>query len=119
MKKSILLSVLLFLFSLAGTAFGQQVIRGTVRDESGEALPGANILLKGTQTATAAGVDGTFVLQLPDAPPPYLIQVSFVGYKTAEIRVVKAGENQTIVLESASELDELVVIGYGKIGRAS
>ncbi len=81
---------------------------GTVTDSQGEPLIGATVLVKGTSVGTSTDIDGNFTVSNPSGKP---LVVSYVGYKTLE---VKSGKNLTIVLEDeTSQLDELVVVGYG------
>ena len=114
MKKSLrlkaLLTLLVGLFLSIG-AFAQQIaVKGHVKDTTGEPVIGANVLVKGTTNGTITDFDGNFMLNVPkDA----ILSVSFVGYKTAE---VKAAPTVMITLEDDSQvLDAVVVIGYGSV----
>jgi len=88
-------------------------ITGVVMDENRETLPGATVIVKGQTLGTATGVDGKFQLEVPanDA----VLQVSFIGYITQEISVGSKNEITIILKENVSELDELVVVGYGLV----
>lgn len=90
-------------------------IQGTVKDEKGEALPGVSIIVKGTTRGTNSDVQGEFKLSIPDGEVTLIL--SFVGYKSQELRV----GNQTVLNVSLqpepSALDEVVVIGYGTTRR--
>ncbi|MEQ8472322.1 MAG: TonB-dependent receptor [Marinoscillum sp.] len=88
-----------------------ETISGRVTDENGEPLPGATILVKGTQNGTVSDVDGNFSLNVNDGD---VLIVSFVGYRSKEIAV--SGQTQfNIALDvDASSLQEVVVIGYGE-----
>ena len=114
MKKSLrlkaLLTLLVGLFLSIG-AFAQQIaVKGHVKDTTGEPVIGANVLVKGTTNGTITDFDGNFMLNVPkDA----ILTVSFVGYKTAE---VKAAPTVMVTLEDDSQvLDAVVVIGYGSV----
>lgn len=92
-------------------AFAQQIaVKGHVKDTTGEAVIGANVLVKGTTNGTITDFDGNFTLNVPkDA----ILSVSFVGYKPVE---VKAAPTVMITLEDDSQvLDAVVVIGYGSV----
>ncbi|GAA4441541.1 TonB-dependent receptor [Ravibacter arvi] len=106
-----LLLSLLCLGLLTSGIHAQQAVRGHVRDTNGEALPGVNILVKGTQVGTTTQNDGTYALQ--DVPRGGTLVFSFVGYLTQEIAV----ENRSVIdVQLAGDqktLDEIVVIGYG------
>lgn len=114
MKKSLRLKALLVLLVglfLSIGAFAQQIaVKGHVKDTTGEPVIGANVLVKGTTNGTITDFDGNFMLNVPkDA----ILTVSFVGYKTAE---VKAASSVMVTLEDDSQvLDAVVVIGYGSV----
>ncbi|HSF54035.1 MAG TPA: SusC/RagA family TonB-linked outer membrane protein, partial [Algoriphagus sp.] len=86
------------------------VVSGTVKDETGAPLPGAAILVKGTTTGTITDLDGKFSL---DVPTDAVLVISYLGYTPKEISV--SGQSiLTIQLEQDdSELNEIVVVGYG------
>ena len=113
MKKSLrlkaLLTLLVGLFLSIG-AFAQQIaVKGHVKDTTGEPVIGANVLVKGTTNGTITDFDGNFMLNVPkDA----ILSVSFVGYKSAE---VKAASTVMVTLDDMEILDEVVVIGYGQV----
>lgn len=86
-------------------------IRGTVVDERNEPLPGATIIVKNTNIATATDIDGNFTLSISNQDAVLII--SFVGYLNQEITV---GNNVTFNVSlklATSELEEFVVVGYG------
>lgn len=85
-------------------------IKGVVADATGEPLIGVNVQIKGSTQGAITNLDGEFTLagKVGD-----ILVISYIGYKTKEIRVTN-GEIQKIQLEEDSEtLDEVVVIGYG------
>src|SRR5690606_34861997 len=79
--------------------FTDRTVRGTVKDEQGEGLPGVSIILKGTQRGTVSATDGSFEIVLPDGENTLIF--SFVGYLTQEIEV---GNRTTI--EVGLEVDQ-------------
>ena len=86
-------------------------VSGQVVDQSGEALIGATVRLKGAQTGVVTDFDGNFQI---DAPSNGTLVVSYVGYKDREIAVRGRANLNTIELESdAMMLDQVVVVGYG------
>ena len=86
-------------------------VSGQVVDQSGEALIGATVKVKGAQTGAITNVDGKFQL---DAPANATLVVSYVGYKDREIAVRGRAILNEIQLESdAMMLDQVVVVGYG------
>lgn len=90
----------------------QLEIKGVVTDVNGVPLLGANILEKGTANGVQTDFDGKFTIT-HITPKPILV-VSYMGYISKEVSV--AGETDiTIVLEEdVSQLDEVVVVGYGE-----
>lgn len=90
-------------------------ITGTVLDENNEPVIGASVVQKGVSgNAVATDAFGHFKMRVPLGAP---LMVSYVGYKTIEI---KASQDLTVYLEPTSEmLNELVAIGYGSQKRAN
>lgn len=85
-------------------------ITGTVLDESGRPLPGANVLELGTSNGVSADFDGMFVIDVSSANA--ILEVSYMGYQTLKIEVV-GRSNIDIQMElDAAQLDEIVVLGY-------
>jgi len=108
-----LLLILLVLISSSAT-FAQDVIKGIVKDEGGEAMPGATIFIKGTTNATVSGVDGDFNIKGPKEYP-FTLVVSLVGYKTQDIEIYELPEETVDVsLKIDNVLEEVVVVGYGE-----
>lgn len=89
----------------------QQSVNGTITDADGNPLPGANILEKGTTNGTQADFDGNFSLDLDN--PNAILVVSYIGFATKEITVSETTDFTIALVESASGLEEVVVIGYG------
>lgn len=111
-------SVLLFMFLclLSVWAQGQHTITGTVVDSAdGGPLPGVTVAVKGSTAVTSTDNEGIFHLNLANGRETLVI--SYLGYRTTEVPV--AGRQKLLVrLEiDNSELDEVVVIGYGTVKR--
>lgn len=108
----LLLSCLSVLLSVS-VAFSQEFeVSGTVTDgTTGETIPGATVLLKGTGTGTVTDFDGNFKLSIGGDNP--ILVVSFVGYETLEVEVGSQTELQIVLVEESTQLTEVVVIGYG------
>ena len=102
---------------LSNQVFVQQNGRcvGEVKDASGETIIGASVIVKGTTIGTVTDFNGNFALE--DVKIGDVIQVSFVGYQTQEVKW--NGKPLDIVLkEDTKTLDEVVVIGYGTVRKA-
>jgi TonB-linked SusC/RagA family outer membrane protein len=90
------------------------VVKGKVVDDSGIALPGATIAVKGTTNGTVTDGNGTFALRLPDAmASSAVLVVTYTGYITREIAVNGKNELSIVLSANTLQLGDLVVIGYG------
>lgn len=97
---------------LSGQVFAQDLtVKGHVKDETGEPVIGANILIKGTTEGTISDLDGNFIL--PGVNPGDTLVISFVGYQPQEIPA--APTLQILLKEDSELLNEVVVIGYGSV----
>ncbi|CAK7084718.1 MAG: TonB-dependent receptor P3 [Bacteroides rodentium] len=108
-----ILTLLLGLFLSAG-AYAQQIsVKGTVKDQAGEPVIGANVLVKGTTNGVITDIDGKFLLS---AAKGDVLVISFVGYTSQEVPVT--GKELIVILKEDTELlDEVVVLGYGASAR--
>ncbi len=85
------------------------LVYGVVTDEQFEALPGVNVLEKGTNNGTITDIDGKFKLEMKNTNNVLAFQ--YIGFKDI---TAKASDNMHIVLEEdEQELEEVVVVGYG------
>lgn len=98
-------------FLLPAHAFAQSMtVKGVVLDNTGMAIIGANVLVKGTGNGTSTNIDGNFTIK---ANKGDIIAVSYIGYQPQE---QPASELMKFVLHENEELlDEVVVIGYGTV----
>ena len=99
---------LLAVFVLFAHAVIAQTITGTVSSEDGP-LPGATIIVKGTNNGTTTDFDGNFSIEASSSD---VLVVSFVGFSSQEVSV---GDNDqiTVNLQADNELEEVVITGYG------
>jgi TonB-linked SusC/RagA family outer membrane protein len=112
-KGMISLCLIYSLFSFCGLAHGQgTILKGKVTEAgSQQPVPGALVIVKGTQRGTVTEDDGSFSIE---ANASEVLVVSFIGYTTKEVRVTGTSEPLNISLEvDEAELDEVVVVGYG------
>ncbi|WP_242156220.1 TonB-dependent receptor [Aestuariivivens sediminis] len=103
--KAILPFLILF-FSAIATS--QTTITGTVVDDSGLPIPGANILVLGTSSGTVTDFNGDFTLTYSQTPP-FTIQASSVGFETVTVEVTANNQVLNIVLVEGTSLDEIVI----------
>ncbi|MGK9125715.1 SusC/RagA family TonB-linked outer membrane protein [Olivibacter jilunii] len=96
-------------------AVGQNgTVTGKVVDKEGLPLIAVSVLVKGTTTGTSTNNQGEFSLTLPAMPATLVF--NYVGYKTREIPIDAPKRLSNVVLEEdATNLDEVVVIGYGTV----
>jgi iron complex outermembrane receptor protein len=99
----------LFLLFLSIGIFAQQSVSGLITDNSGNALPGVNVIIKGTNVGVSSDFDGNFQI---NADNGQILVFSYIGYQTVEL-TVNGASLDVVMAESDSELDEVVVIGYG------
>ena len=89
-----------------------QPISGTVTDETGAPLPGATVIVKGTTNGTITDIDGKFVIDT-DPDTDVILVVSYVGFYPKEVSV-NGQSSIAIQLDlDVSQLNEIVVVGYG------
>ena len=100
----------ILLLSSAGI-FAQTQITGHVADTKGEAIIGANVTVKGTTNGTITDFDGHFMLSVDDRNGT--LAVSFIGYKTKDVKIGEKTNFQIVLEEDTETLDEVVVVGYG------
>ncbi len=88
----------------------EKKVTGVVKDQNGEPIIGANVSVKGTTLGTITGIDGDFVL---DVPENAVIQVSYIGYVSQELRSGGKNRLDIVLKEDTQALEEVVVVGYG------
>ena len=103
--------VALFSVLAIGAAAQSKTVSGTVIDQTGEPVIGANVLVKGTTNGVITDLDGRFTLS--NVPNNGTISISFIGYKDQEISVAGKTNFQVTLQEDNAMLDEVVVVGYG------
>lgn len=90
-----------------------ETVSGKITNEKGEPLTGASIVEKGTKNATTTKADGTFTITVTGKKP--VLVVSYVGYASQEISVAPSQKGVVVILkESTTQLDDVVVVGYGR-----
>lgn len=110
MKRKVLLSTL-FLILHFTVALAQQVtISGQVLDEKSEPLIGATINIEGTTNAVITDLEGKFTIKVL---PSEKLVISYLGYKPKTIAIGKNRRFDIILDPSVTEMDEVVVVGYG------
>ncbi|MCO6149577.1 TonB-dependent receptor [Flavobacterium sp. NRK1] len=95
------------------TAVQQQPVKGKVLDENGMPLPGATIMEAGTTNSVVTDMDGNFEIAVANGKT---LNIIYVGYKTQSV-VVSGKEISVSMIPDASELNEVLVVGYGKVNK--
>lgn len=89
----------------------ERAVRGTVKDDKGEPLPGVSVVIKGTTRGSLTDEQGNFELAVPDQGAQLVF--SFVGYVQQQVTVQNESVLQVVLLPDTKSLEEFVVVGYG------
>lgn len=88
-----------------------QTVKGTVIDESGEPIVGANVSVKGTPKGTITDFNGEFAIKNVNANTVLLI--TYIGYLSQEAVVGNSTILHIVLIEDTQKLEEVIVVGYG------
>lgn len=91
-------------------------VSGTITSESGEKLPGVNVVVKGTQRGTTSNENGNFTLSVPDDNT--VLTFSFIGYEKQEVVIGNQTAINVVLKADNMSLNELVVVGYGEVKKS-
>ncbi len=105
--------VALLLFFCA--AVQAQTVKGNVKDSMGEPIIGATVMEKGTSNGTVTDFDGNFTLKMTSTS--HNLQISYVGMKSADVKVGGKNDLAVVLEDDATVLNEVVAIGYGSKAR--
>ena len=86
-------------------------ITGSVKSQTGEILAGVSIIIKGTLSGVVTDTNGDYTLT--NVPPNSTLVFSFIGKATQEISIGQQSVINVVLLDSYTEIDEIVLIGYG------
>lgn len=111
-KLKVTIGLLLLLFCSLSMIAQERTIRGVVRDNWGDPIIGANVMVKGTSIGSATDLNGNYSLSVPSSATT--LHVSYIGMKEIEVPITGSVVNITME-EDVSSLDEVVVIGYGTV----
>ena len=123
MKRMLAISVragllTVFFGLLVSASFAQRKVTGKVTGgDTGGGLSGATVKVKGSATAVSTGADGSYSISVPNNNST--LEVSFVGYETAEAKVGSLAAINIVLQASSSALQTVVVTGYGSQERRS
>lgn len=112
MKLKVSIGLLLLLFCSLSMMAQERTIRGVVKDNYGDPIIGANVMVKGTSIGSATDINGHYSFSAPASAST--LRVSYIGMKEIEVPITGNIVNITME-EEVSSLDEVVVIGYGTV----
>lgn len=95
----------------------EEVITGTITDESGEGIPGVNVVVKGTQRGAVTDAQGKYRITVDDQNAT--LTFSFVGYTKQEVVVGSRTVVDVVLVADTNSLNEVVVVGYGTQRKSS
>ena len=96
---------------VASAALKDIEVRGTVVDAKGESLPGVSVTLKGSTSGTMTDAAGKYRITSPDDGT---LVFTYIGFETQEISIKGRTTINITLQESSKELDQVVVVGYGR-----
>lgn len=100
-----------------GEKVKKRLVRGVVRDQQGEPLVGATVVLKNTHMGVATDVNGRFEMEI--TPETEYLVFSFIGKKEKEVSVKKHKELEVVLEDLMENLEDVVITGYGNISKSS
>jgi len=109
LKQNLMRIAMLFV-SVAIFAQDDYTLSGTTADEAGIPVPGVNVIIMNTTTGTSSDFDGNFQIAVSDGD---VLQFSSLGYQSQTVIVSGQNNLSIVMVEDASQLDEVVVVGYG------
>ena len=98
----------LFVMLLSVISFAQTTVKGTITDNSGQPLPGANIIIEGTTTGTSSDFDGKYIIDT-DKTPPFKLVITYTGFEKQTIEVTSNNQTIDVTMVEGNELDEIVI----------
>jgi len=102
---------LLVVFMISPGVFAQQMVSGSITDEEGNPLPGATVIIQGTNNGVTTDFDGNYSISVERGQT---IEASFIGYQATT--AIVGNQNQiNLMLIADNELEEVVLIGYGAV----
>ena len=101
--------------NLLKQAAKHKIIGVVTESATGDPIPGASVMIKGTKTGTTTDVDGKFTIRTNEG---VVLSISYIGYEAQEVRLGKDTELRISLNEDQNQLDEVVVIGYGVVKKS-
>ena len=111
MRKKLLLGGLFMFFCFFTSMAQQRTVTGKVTGQDGTPLSGATVLVVGHKTGVSTGADGTFSINVPQNAKQ--LEVSYVGSESQKIDITSTSNVEVKLVNSAANLTDVVVVGYG------
>lgn len=108
--------IFIIMLFLAQYLTAQKKIQGVVTDELNLPIPGVNIIEEGTSNGTVTNIDGEYSITFLNNSP--ILTISFLGFETQKIKVKSQNVLNVVLKEDSEALDEVLVIGYGKMKKS-
>ncbi|WP_147676110.1 SusC/RagA family TonB-linked outer membrane protein [Algibacter pacificus] len=115
MNKKMVKKLFFLMILLSGSLIFGQTVTGKVSTK-GEPLPGASVLVKGTNNGTVTDFDGNYTLN--DISSTATLIISYIGYKSKEVNVNGKTTLNVNLVEDTESLEEIVIIGYGAVKKS-
>lgn len=117
MRKAFSVALALLFCLLLDAQQGHQTFRGRVTDSSGDPLPGAAVMVKGTLSGVITGPEGDFTIK--DIGFPVKLTVSYIGFRDVELTVTGKESQPYVIVMSDTDmvLDDVIIVGYGTQSR--
>jgi TonB-linked SusC/RagA family outer membrane protein len=109
-------AILIIVFCGSGLNAQELSVSGAISDEAKAAMPGVNIVVKGTSIGAITDANGRYTLSVPDKNSTLVF--SFIGYSSQEIPLNGRNVIDVTLASDVLGLDEVVVVGYGTVKRA-
>ena len=106
-----LLATMLLLVAVPFYGIAQDVISGTVTDETGEPLIGVSVVVKGSKTGVNTNLDGKYSIK---ARKSQSLEFSYVGMQSQSVSIGGRSVIDVVMKSSTENLDDVIVVGYGK-----
>lgn len=117
MKNNIVISIICLLTCVIPAWAQNKSIKGTIVDETGEPVYGANIVEDKTTNGTTSDIKGQFTLTLKGNSN--VINITYIGYETIRYKVTSKNNVMFTLKPAVNELEDVVVVGYGVQKKAS
>ncbi|PIB30571.1 SusC/RagA family TonB-linked outer membrane protein [Maribacter sp. 4G9] len=103
--------LLMMMLGVTMISWSQRSVTGKVTDEQNIPLPGANVVEMGTSNGTTTDFDGNFTITVEDLDA--VLEISYIGYRSTEISLNGQTNISVQLVEDATQLEDVVVVGYG------